>query len=77
LLGFELRTFGRAVGALNPSPHPKKKTTKPVLVYRVYSELLSSILSNHMVALTTIFNGDPMPSSGVFKDSYIVPTCMK
>jgi hypothetical protein len=32
------------------------------------SEVLSSILSNHMV-LTTICNGDLMPSSGVSEDS--------
>ena len=31
-------------------------------------EVLSSIPSNHMV-LTTICNGDPMPSSGVSEDS--------
>jgi hypothetical protein len=31
-------------------------------------EVLSSIPSNHMV-LTTICNGDPMPSSGVSVDS--------
>jgi hypothetical protein len=46
--------------------------THPTRGWRVLSalpEVLSSNPSNHMVWLTAICNGNPMPSSGVSEDS--------